>query len=172
MELPISQMELEKIDESDVSEESNSSGSETEEDEDDSGMDESVEGHSESESENSESDSEIAKDFCTHRKVCPSIAKCIIFESKLVEDKRRLKKKLRDMKAGSKALTEKRRALSIIKRTIYVESKIRELERILGWVYKARGKMSTPVKSTVEIERQTSKGSEVVEATISPVNEG
>ena len=90
----------------------------------------------------------------------------------MVEDKRSLNKKLRDMIAGSKALTEKRRALSVIKRTIYVESKIKELGRILGWIYKARGKMTTPVKSTVEIESQTSKGSEVVEATISPVNEG
>ena len=171
MELPTFQLELEKTDESDVPEESNSSGSETEEDEDDSGMDESVEGQSESESENSESDSGIAKDFCTHRKVCPSIAKCVIFESRLVEDKKRLKKKLRDIRAGSKELMEKRRALSIIKRTICVESKIRELERILEWVYKARGKMSTPVKSNLEIECQTLKGSKVVEATTSPVNE-
>ena len=172
MELPNSQPELEKIDESDESAESNSSESEAEEDEDDSGMDESVEGHSESDSENSESDSEIARDFCIHQKVCPSVAKCVIYESKLVEEKRRLRRKLRDKKAGCKALIEKRRALSIIKQTIYVESKIGKLEKILGWMYKARANMSTPVEPVVEIGRQTAEGSEVVEATISHVDEG
>ena len=172
MELPNSQPELEKIDESDESAESNSSESEAEEDEDDSGMDESVEGHSESDSENSESDSEIARDFCIHQKVCPSVAKCVIYENKLVEERRRLRVKLKDMKAGCKALTEKRRALSIIKQTIHVESKIGELERILEWMYKAREKMSTPVKPAVEIGRQTAEGSEVVEATISYGGEG
>ena len=178
MELPNPQPELEKIDESDESAESNSSESEAEEDEDDSGMDESVEGHSESDSENSESDSEIARDFCIHQKVCTSVAECVIYEGRLVEEKKRLRVKLKDMKAGCKALTEKRRALSIIKQTIHVESKIEELERILGWMYKAREKMSTPMKPAAEIKhapedgRQTTEKPESLEATVSPVNEG
>ena len=174
MELPDSRPEVDKIDENDESEESDSSGSEDEEDEEnenDSGMDESVENES-------ESDSEIARDFCIHQKVCPSVAECVIYENKLVEEKRRLRAKIKDMKAGSKALTEKRRALSIIKQTIHVESKIGELQRILEWMYKAREKMSTPVKPAAEIKhapedgRQITEESESLEATVSPVNEG
>ena len=171
MELPDSRPEVDKIDESDESAESDSSGSEDEEDESDSGMDESVES-------DSESDSEITRDFCIHQKVCHSVAECVIYENKLVEEKRRLRVKIKDMKAGSKALTEKRRALSIIKQTIHVESKIGELERILEWMYKAREKMSTPVKPAAEIKhapedgRQITEESESLEATVSPVNEG
>ena len=80
------------------------------------------------------------------------------------------------MKAGCKALTEKRRALSIIKQTIHVESKIGELERILEWMYKARGKMSTEsaaeIKYAQEDGRQATEQLELLEATVSPVNEG
>ena len=167
MELPDSQPELDKIDESDESAGSDSSGSENE---DDSGMNESVES-------DAESDSEIARDFCIHQKVCPSVAECVIYEGRLIEEKRRLRVKLKDMKAGCKALTEKRRALSIIKQTIHVESKIEELERILGWMYKAREKISTPMKPTTEIKHAPEDGhqygkSESLEATVSPVNEG
>ena len=169
MELPDSRPEVDKIDESDESAESDSSGSEDEEDESDSGMDESVES-------DSESDSEIARDFCIHQKVCPSVAECVIYENKLVEEKRRLRVKLKDMKAGCKALTEKRRALSIIRQTIHVESKIGELERILGWMYKARGKMSTgsaaETKYAQEDGRQATEQLEFPEATVSPVNKG
>ena len=174
MELSESRPEVDKIDDNDESEESDSIGSEGEEDEkseNDSGMNESVE----SESEN---DSEIAADFCIHQKVCPSVAKCVIYEKKLVEEKSRLRAKLKDMKAGRKALTEKRRALSIIKQTIHVESKIEELERILGWMYKARDKMSTPMRPAAEVKhgpgdgRQIMEGSESLEATVSAVNKG
>ena len=174
MELSNSRPEMEKIDESDESEESDSSGSEDEEDEgseNDSGMDESVE-------DESESDSEIAENFCIHQKVCPSVAKCVIYEKKLVEEKRRLRAKIKDMKAGSKALTEKRRALSIIKQTIHVESKIGDLERILGWMYKAREKMSPSVRPAAEVKhvpddgRQIMEEPESLEATVSPVKKG
>ena len=171
MELPDSRPEVDKIDESDESAESDSSGSEDEEDKSDSGMDESVE-------DESENDSEIATDFCIHQKVCPSVAKCVIYEKKLVEEKRRLRAKLKDMKAGVKALTEKRRALSIIKQTIHVESKIEGLERILGWMYKAREEMSTPMRPAAEVKhvpedgRQIMEESESLEATVSAVNKG
>ena len=160
-----------KRDEGDESEEMNSSASEDEEYESDSGREESTENES-------ESDFEIAKDFCIHQKVCPSVAKCAVYEEKLVEEKRRLRLRLKDMRAGCKALTEKRRALSIIKQTIHVESKIGNLERILGWMYEAREKMSTPVKPTVEVKhapesgRQTTEESESVEAAVSLVDEG
>ena len=110
-----------KRDEGDESEEMNSSASEDEEYESDSGREESTENES-------ESDSEIARDFSIHQKVCPSVAKCAVYEEKLVEEKRRLRLRLKDMRAGCKELTEKRRALSIIKQTIHVESKIRNLE--------------------------------------------
>ena len=160
-----------KRDEGDESEEMNSSASEDEEYESDSGREESTENES-------ESDSEIARDFSIHQKVCPSVAKCAVYEEKLVEEKRRLRLRLKDMRAGCKELTEKRRALSIIKQTIHVESKIRNLERILGWMYEARGKMSTPEKLTVEVEHapksgiETTEESESVVAAVSLVDEG
>ena len=38
---------------------------------------------------------------------------------------------------------EKRRALSILKQTINVESKIARLEQVLTWMYKAKEEMSS-----------------------------
>ena len=173
MELPDSQPEMDKNDEKDESADSDSSGSEDEEDGSDSGMDENVERNSESDS---ESGSEISRDFCIHQKVCPSVADCVTYENKLVEEKRHLRVRLKEMRAGCKALTEKRRALSIIRQTIHVESKIGELERILGWMYKARGKMSTgsaaETKYAQEDGRQATEQLEFPEATVSPVNKG
>jgi hypothetical protein len=162
MELPDSQPEMDKNDEKDESADSDSSGSEDEEDGSDSGMDENVERNSESDS---ESGSEISRDFCIHQEVCPSVADCVIYEDKLVEEKRYLRVRLKEMRAERKTLTEKRRALSIIRQTVHVESKIGELERILGWMYKAREKMSTG-------SRQTTEQLEFPEATVSPENRG
>ena len=161
MELPDSRPEMDKNDEKDESADSDSSGSEDEEDGSDSGMEENVERNSESDS---ESGSEISRDFCIHQKVCPSVADCVTYENKLVEEKRHLRVRLKEMRAGCKTLTEKRRALSIIRQTVHVESKIGELERILGWMYKAR-EMSTG-------SRQTTEQLEVPEATVSPENRG
>ena len=169
MALPDSRPEVDEIDESDDSAESDSSGSEEEEDGNDSGMDEKDESDSESES-------GIAGDFCIHQKVCPSVADCVIYEKKLVEEKRRLRVRLKELRAGCKALTEKRRALSVIKQTIHVESKIGELELVLGWMYEAREKMSTgsaaEIKHAQEYGRQATEQLELLEATGSHMNEG
>ena len=131
--------------ESDESEESSSSSEEEEEGEgNDSGMEENARIESEEVSESdTEGESEIANDLCTHQQMCPSVKDCIIYRMKLNEEKRRLKTKLKKLKWEQKAEMEKRRALSIIRQTINVESKIAKLEQVLTLMYEARDKMSS-----------------------------
>ena len=50
--------------------------------------------------------------------------------------------KLKKLRSEQKTLMEKRRALSILKQTINVESKIARLEQVLTWMYEAKEKMS------------------------------
>ena len=47
------------------------------------------------------------------------------------------------MRAEKRPLMEKKRALSILKQTINVESKIARLEQVLTWMYKAKEEMSS-----------------------------
>ena len=129
--------------ESDESEESSSS---SEEEEPSEGNDSGVEGNAGIEFEevsksDTEGESEIANDLCTHQQMCPSVKDCTIYNMKLNEEKRRLKAKLKKLKWEQKAEMEKRRALSIIRQTINVESKIAKLEQVLTLMYEARGRI-------------------------------
>ena len=126
--------------ESDESEESSSS---SEEEEGSEGNDSGVEGNAGIESEevsesDTEGESEIANDLCTHQQMCPSVQDCTIYNLRLNEEKRRLKAKLKKLKWEQRAEMEKRRALSIIRQTINVESKIAKLEQVLDLLYEAR----------------------------------
>ena len=126
--------------EEDESEDSSSSG----EEEDDSGMegDEGTE-HGSGSEDDTEGESEVAKDFCTHLQTCTSIGECIIYETRIKQENGRLRMKLETLRSEQKMLMEKRRALSIIKQTINVESKIARLEQVLTWLYEAKEKMSS-----------------------------
>ena len=126
--------------EEDESEDSSSSG----EEEDDSGMegDEGTE-HGSGSEDDTEGESEVAKDFCTHLQTCTSIGECIIYGMRIKQEKGRLRMKLDTLRSEQKMLMEKRRALSIIKQTINVESKIARLEQVLTWLYEAKEKMSS-----------------------------
>ena len=126
--------------EEDESEDSSSSG----EEEDDSGMegDEGTE-HGGGSEDDTEGESEVAKDFCTHLQTCTSIGECIIYGTRIKQENGRLRMKLETLRSEQKMLMEKRRALSIIKQTINVESKIARLEQVLTWLYEAKEKMSS-----------------------------
>ena len=126
--------------EEDESEDSSSSG----EEEDDSGMegDEGTE-HGGGSEDDTEGESEVAKDFCTHLQTCTSIGECIIYGTRIKQENGRLRMKLETLRSEQKTLMEKRRALSIIKQTINVESKIARLEQVLTWLYEAKEKMSS-----------------------------
>ena len=126
--------------EEDESEDSSSSG----EEEDDSGMegDEGTE-HGGGSEDDTEGESEVAKDFCTHLQTCTSIGECIIYRTRIKQENGRLRMKLETLRSEQKTLMEKRRALSIIKQTINVESKIARLEQVLTWLYEAKEKMSS-----------------------------
>ena len=131
--------------EEDESEDSSSSGEEEDDSEgNDSGMegDEGAEHGGESE-DDTEGESEVAKDFCTHQQTCTSIEECIIYRTRIKQENGRLKMKLKKLRSEQKTLMEKRRALSILKQTINVESKIARLEQVLTWMYKAKEKMSS-----------------------------
>ena len=141
---PIPQLGKSK-DEEDESEDSSSSGEEEDDSEgDDSGMEENegVEPGGESE-DDTEGESEVAKDFCTHQQTCASIEECIIYRMRINEENGRLRMKLKKLRSEQKTLMEKRRALSILKQTINVESKIARLEQVLTWMYEAKEKMSS-----------------------------
>lgn len=103
---------------------------------------EGVESEDDSESD-TEGESEVAKDFCTHQQLCPSVEECIVYRMRLNEENGRLKTKLKKLRSEQKTLMEKRRALSILRQTINVESKIARLEQVLTWMYEARDKMSS-----------------------------
>lgn len=126
--------------EEDESEDSSSSDSEGS----DSGMerDEGAERGDESE-DDTEGESEVVKDFCTHQQTCTSIEECIIYRTRIKQENGRLKMKLKKLRSERKTEMEKRRALSILKQTINVESKIARLEQVLTWMYKAKEKMSS-----------------------------
>ena len=50
---------------------------------------------------------------------------------------------LKKLRAQQRPLMEKKRALSILRQTINVESKIAQLEQVLSWMYKAKEAMSS-----------------------------
>ena len=131
--------------EEDESEDSSSSG---EEDDDSEGNDSGMEGdegteHGSGSEDDTEGESEVAKDFCTHLQTCTSIGECIIYGTRIKQENGRLRMKLETLRSEQKMLMEKRRALSIIKQTINVESKIARLEQVLTWLYEAKEKMSS-----------------------------
>ena len=131
--------------EEDESEDSSSSGEEEDESGgDDSGMEEDEGAEHSSGSENdTEGESGVAKDFCTHQQTCTSIEECIIYRMRIKQENGRLKMKLEKLRSEQKTLMEKRKALSILKQTINVESKIASLEQVLKWMYEAKEKMSS-----------------------------
>ena len=133
-----------RIDKSDSEEDESEDSSSSGEEEDDSGMegDEGTEHGGESE-DDTEGESEVTKDFCTHQQTCISTEGCIIYRTRIKQENGRLKMKLERLRSEQKTLMEKRRALSIIKQTINVESKIARLEQVLTWMYKAKEKMSS-----------------------------
>ena len=110
----------------------------------DSGMegDERAE-HGDESQDDTEGESEVTKDFCTHQKMCTSTEECIIYRTRIKQENIRLNMKLKRLRSEKKTLVEKRRALSILKQTINVESKIARLEQVLTWMYKAKEKMSS-----------------------------
>ena len=132
-------------DEEDESEDSSSSG---EEEDDSEGNDSGMEGdvgdeHGGGSEVDTEDESEVAKDFCTHQQTCRSIEVCIIYRTRIKQENGRLRMKLKKWRSEQKTFIEKKRALSIIKQTINVESKIARLEQVLTWMYEAKEKMSS-----------------------------
>ena len=138
-----------RIDKSSGDEDESEDSSSSSEEEDDSEVDSGMEGdegdeHGDGSEVDTEDESEVAKDFCTHKQVCRSIEECIIYRTRIKQENRRLKKKLDRLRSEQKTgeEMEKKRALSIIKQTINVESKIARLEQMLTWVDRAREKRS------------------------------
>ena len=139
-----------RIDKSSGDEDESEDSSSSSEEEDGSGVvDSGMEGdegdeHGDGSEVDTEDESEVAKDFCTHQQTCRSIEKCIIYRTRIKQENIRLKKKLNKLRSEQRTgeEMEKKRALSIIKQTINVESKIVRLEQMLSWIYKAREKRS------------------------------
>ena len=98
--------------------------------------------HGDESEDDTEGESEVIKDFCTHQKMCTSTEECIIYRTRIKQENVRLNMKLKRLRSEQKTLVEKRRALSILKQKINVESKIARLEQVLTWMYKAKKIMS------------------------------
>ena len=133
---------------SDEDESENSSSSSEEEDESESGDDSGMERDGEAEpggdsEEDTEEESEMTREVCTHQERCASTGDCVIFKAKVKEENGRLRSKLKKLRAQQGPLMEKKRALSILRQTINVESKIAQLEQVLSWMYKAKEAMSS-----------------------------
>ena len=141
---PIPQPSKSNEDEDESEDPSSSSEEEDESEGDDSGLEENEGTEPEDESEDdTEGESKMAKDFCTHQETCASTEECVIYRTKVNEENKRLRMKLKKLRAEQKPIMEKKRALSILKQTINVESKIARLEQVLTWMYKAKEKMSS-----------------------------
>ena len=141
---PIPQLNESNEDES----ENSSSGSEEEDRSesggDDSGMERDGETEPGSDSEeDTEGESEMTREFCTHQEGCAPTGDCVIYKAKVKEENGRLRSKLKKLRAQQRPLMEKKRALSILRQTIHVESKIAQLEQVLSWMYKAKEAMSS-----------------------------
>ena len=132
----------------DEDESENQSSSSEEEDESESGEDDSGLENEETEpgdesEDDTEGEAEMVKEFCTHQETCASPEECVIYRAKVKEENKRLRTKLKKLRAEQRPIMEKKRALSILKQTINVESKIRRLEQVLTWMYKAKEEMSS-----------------------------